>query len=154
MASAGTLTVGPNDLQQVITRLERCDRSVVQWKHVEDGPVERLDVQSADESLCDFTIEVQAKGGPDYGFYFAHGAAFESIMQAEFNLHSVAGAVIEGMVRERVWKLGKSFVVRNEVIVTLSDARTLGDRSSILVPWLWKLASAHDIAYRPYPMAR
>ncbi|MEO8651927.1 MAG: hypothetical protein ABI391_06465 [Hyphomicrobiaceae bacterium] len=147
-------TAGPRDIQQVIARLEGCDRTAVQWKRVDDGPVERLDVQPAENTLCRFSIEVQAKGGRDYGFYFGHGAAFESLIHAEFDLHSVAGAVIEGMVRETVWMFGKSFVVRNEVIVTLPDARTLGDTCSILVPWLWKLAAAHDIEYRPYPMAR
>jgi len=142
--------VGRGEIQRVIERLAAFDPSVIRWRLVDDGPAERLVVEPKSEALCGFSMEIEAKGGRDYGFYFGHGASLDSLNPTEYDPLHLVEAVAAGMVDEKLWRLGRSFIARTHATLQLYDGRKLFDDSAML-PWLWRLARPTKTTYSAYP---
>lgn len=107
----------------------------------------KLDVVANFERHCSFSLTFSRYG--TYGLCFGHGLAFEDLSPDSFPPTMVVQAILQGRVRETLWKVGKR-VTRSEGEIQLDNGRTLKDRALLTFLGIFGIGRKHSVSYEKY----
>jgi hypothetical protein len=107
----------------------------------------KIEVLPKSPRHCNFTLMFSTYG--TYGLCFGNGLAFEDILVDEYPPKDVVQAIMQGKVRETVWRAGHK-VTKSVGEIQLADGRLLRDSAFLSVRGNLGIGQKEQVSYEPF----